>query len=229
MSNLGRHRGKHHSSLMSLTPITFDANTFSCCGGSYFATIAVFLPISFQRPLNLVGPSMPTSRSLFIFRDHYLWFRVCSDPELSFSFVITAPEGAAVVYINIFRHLSSELHHNEHGACPPRLYTFVYCYTPCRRLGSTGSFLLQRIALHGLTLALPYTIITSQRNIEWISAIHFAPNLIHQGAFVITEISSAQGGKNSTSSKQNWSHSWHKNNATALQKRGPNYTKRPKY
>jgi hypothetical protein len=42
---------------------------------------------------------------------------------------------------------------------------------------------------------------------------------------VITEISSTQGGKNSTSSKQNWSHSWHKNNATTLQKRGPNYTK----
>jgi hypothetical protein len=65
MSDLGRHRGKHHCSLMSLTPITFDANTFSCCGGSYFATIAVFL-ISCRRPLNLVGPPMPTSQSLFI-------------------------------------------------------------------------------------------------------------------------------------------------------------------
>jgi hypothetical protein len=64
MRDLGRHRGKHHCSLMSLTPITFDANTFSCCGGSYFATIAVFL-ISCRRPLNLVGPPMPTSPSLF--------------------------------------------------------------------------------------------------------------------------------------------------------------------
>jgi hypothetical protein len=64
MSDLGRHRGKHHSSLMSLTPITFDANTFSCCGGSYFATIAVFIIIC-RRPLNLVGPPLPTSLSLF--------------------------------------------------------------------------------------------------------------------------------------------------------------------
>jgi hypothetical protein len=64
MSNIGWHRGKHHCSLMSLTPITFDANTFSCCGGSYFATIAVLI-ISFRRPLNLVGPPMPTSPSLF--------------------------------------------------------------------------------------------------------------------------------------------------------------------
>jgi hypothetical protein len=30
----------------------------------------------------------------------------------------------------------------------------------------------------------------------------YAPNLIHQGASVITEISSAHGDKNSTSSKQ---------------------------
>jgi hypothetical protein len=63
MRDLGRHRGKHHCSLMSLTPITFDANTFSCCGGSYFVTIAVFL-IHCRRPLNLVGPPMPTSPSL---------------------------------------------------------------------------------------------------------------------------------------------------------------------
>jgi hypothetical protein len=64
MRDLRRHRGKHHCSLMSLTPITFDTNTFSCYGGSYFATIVVFI-ISCRRPLNLVGPSMPTSPSMF--------------------------------------------------------------------------------------------------------------------------------------------------------------------
>jgi hypothetical protein len=65
MRDLGRHRVKHHCSLLSLTPITFDANTFSCYGGSYFATIAVLFIIC-RRPLNLVGPSMPTSSSLLI-------------------------------------------------------------------------------------------------------------------------------------------------------------------
>jgi hypothetical protein len=64
MSDLGWHKRKHHSPLISLTPITFDANTFSCCGGSYFATIAVFIIIC-RRPLNLVGPPLPTSLSLF--------------------------------------------------------------------------------------------------------------------------------------------------------------------
>ena len=65
MRDLGRHRVKHHCSLLSLAPITFDANTFSCYGGSYFATIAVIFVIC-RRPLNVVGPSMPTSSSLFI-------------------------------------------------------------------------------------------------------------------------------------------------------------------
>jgi hypothetical protein len=35
---------------------------------------------------------------------------------------------------------------------------------------------------------------------------------------VITEISSAQGDKNSASSTQDWSHSWHKINSSTLQK-----------
>jgi hypothetical protein len=43
----------------------------------------------------------------------------------------------------------------------------------------------------------------------------------------ITEISSARGDKNSASSKQKRSHSWHKVNSTAQQK-GQNYTKWPK-
>jgi hypothetical protein len=64
MSDLGRHRRTHHSPLMSLTPLTFDANTFSCYGGSYYATIAVFIIIC-RRPLNLVGPPLPTLLSLF--------------------------------------------------------------------------------------------------------------------------------------------------------------------
>jgi hypothetical protein len=76
-----------------------------------------------------------------------------------------APEGAAVVYTNIFV-IFFRVTSYEHGACPPRLYTLVYCYAPCRRSGSTGSFLLQRIALHSPTLALPYNTILSKRNID---------------------------------------------------------------
>jgi hypothetical protein len=39
------------------------------------------------------------------YRDHCLLFRVCSFAELSSAFIITAPEGTAVVYTNTFRHL----------------------------------------------------------------------------------------------------------------------------
>jgi hypothetical protein len=99
MRDLGRHRVKHHCSLLSLAPITFDANTFSYYGGSYFVTIAVIFIIC-RRPLNLVGPSMPASSSILISRDHCLLFRVCSFAELSSAFIITAPEGTVVVYTN---------------------------------------------------------------------------------------------------------------------------------
>jgi hypothetical protein len=164
MRDLGCHRGKHHFSLMSLTPITFDANTFSCCGGSYFATIVVFL-ISCRRPLNLVGPPMPTFSSLFISTtitdgSEYVPLQNCLLP-LSF-----CPRGNCSCLHQHFRHLFFRVTSYEHGACLPRLYTVVYCYAPCRRSGSTGSFLLQRISLHGPTLALPYHTILSKRNID---------------------------------------------------------------
>jgi hypothetical protein len=165
MRDLGQHRGKHHCSLISLTPITFDANTFSCCGGSYFVTIAVII-IIYRRPLNLVGPSMPASSSLLIttiiaYCSEYVPLQNCLLP-----FVITTPEGIAVVYTNTSVIFFFRVTSHEHGACPPRLYTLVYCYAPYGRSGSTGSFLLQSISLHGPTIALPYINILSRRNID---------------------------------------------------------------
>jgi hypothetical protein len=65
MRGLRRHKENHNCSLLSLTPVTFDFNTFSCYGGSYFATIAV-IPYICQRPLNLVGLSMPTKSVILL-------------------------------------------------------------------------------------------------------------------------------------------------------------------
>jgi hypothetical protein len=164
MRDLGRHRGKHHCSLMSLTPITFDANTFSCCGGSYFATIAVFI-ITCRRPFELGRATTAHITVVGSCRDHYHWFRVCSFAELSSAFLIPPPRAlqssTSTIQTSFFR---VTLH--EHGACPPRLYTLVYCLHTLWKVGSTGSCLLQRIALYGLTLALPYITILSQRNID---------------------------------------------------------------
>jgi hypothetical protein len=99
------------------------------------------------------------------FRDYYHGFRVCSFAELSSAFIIPPPRALQLstpTLPTFFFRVTS----HEHGACPPRLYTLVYCYAPCRRLGTTGSFLLQRIALHGLILALPYNTILRKRNID---------------------------------------------------------------
>jgi hypothetical protein len=44
MRSIGRHRETYHFSLLSLTTTTFDFNTLSCCGESYFATIVLKFP-----------------------------------------------------------------------------------------------------------------------------------------------------------------------------------------
>jgi hypothetical protein len=64
----------------------------------------------------------------------------------------------------------------------------------------TGSFSFQRIAPKGPTLAFLYNHTVEETLMDF--GYTFAPNLIHQGASVITEISSAHGDKNSASSKQ---------------------------
>jgi hypothetical protein len=114
MRDLGRHRVKHHCSLLSLAPITFDANTFSCYGGSYFATIAVIFIIC-RRPLNLVGPSMPTSslryllpRSLPIIQSMFL----C---RIVFCLYHHRPRGRCSCLHQHFSHLFSELHNTSMG------------------------------------------------------------------------------------------------------------------
>jgi hypothetical protein len=113
MRDLGRHRVKHHCSLLSLAPITFDANTFSCYGGSYFATIAV-ISIICRRPLNLVGPSMPASsryllpRSLPIIQSMFL----C---RIVFCLYHHRPRGHCSCLHQHFSHLFSELHNTSMG------------------------------------------------------------------------------------------------------------------
>ena len=114
MRDLGRHRGKHHCSLLSLVPITFDANTPSCYGGSYFATIAVLFVIC-RRPLNLVGPSMPTSSSLLItatiaYYSEYVHLQNCLLPSS-----LPPPRALQLSTSTIQTFFSSELHHTSMG------------------------------------------------------------------------------------------------------------------
>jgi hypothetical protein len=99
MRDIGRHRVEHHCSLLSLAPITFDANTSSCYGGSYFATICNY----FYQLLNTSELGRAINARIIVatyYREHCLLFRVFSFAELSLAFLIIAPEGAAVVYTN---------------------------------------------------------------------------------------------------------------------------------
>jgi hypothetical protein len=164
MSDLRRHRGKHHSSLMSLTPITFDANTFSCCGGSYFATIAVFyhhLPKTYE-----LGRATTAHITVVIyFRDHYHWFRVCSFVELSSAFIIP-PLRALQSSTSTIHTFYLQGYITRAWGMPASFVHICILFHTLWKVGSTGSSLLQRIALYGLTLALPYNTILRKRNID---------------------------------------------------------------
>jgi hypothetical protein len=133
-------------------------------------------------------------------RDHFLLFRVCSFAELSSAFLITAPKGAAVFYTNISVIFFSELHHTSMGharlVCT-QLYIFFSARLSEDR--DTGSFSFQRITPKGPTLSFLYNHTVEETLMDF--GYTFAPNLIHQGASVITEISSAHGDKNSASAK----------------------------
>jgi hypothetical protein len=150
---------------MSLTPITFDANTFSCGSGSYFCDYCSF----YYHSPKTSELGRATNAHIIVavsFRDHYRWFRVSSLAELSSAFIIPPPRVLQLSTPTLQPIFFCRVTLHEHGACPPRLYTLVYCYAPCRRSDSTGSFLLQWIALHGLILALPYNTILHKRNID---------------------------------------------------------------
>jgi hypothetical protein len=77
----------------------------------------------------------------------------------------SAPEGAAVVYINNSDIFLQSYITRAWGMPASFVHTCILFHT-LWKVGSTGSFLLQRIALYGLTLALPYNTILSKRNID---------------------------------------------------------------
>jgi hypothetical protein len=100
------------------------------------------------------------------YRDHCLLFRVCSFAELSSAFIITAPEGAAVVYTNTSVIFFQSYITRAWGMPASFVHSFLFFCTTLRRSGPTGSFFLQRIALNGPTIALSYNNILSRRNID---------------------------------------------------------------
>jgi hypothetical protein len=182
-----------------LAPITFDTNTFPCYGGSYFATIAVLFVIC-RIPLNRVGPSMPTSSSLLItatiaYYLEYVHLQNCLLPSS-----LPPPRALQLSTSTLPSSFLSELHHTSMGHA--RLVCtqlYIGSYTSLSRsryrflFSSNGPF-------RRFPLLLSFTTTVSVEETLMDFGYTSAPNLIHQGASVITEISSAHGDKNSTSS-----------------------------
>jgi hypothetical protein len=99
MRNLGQNRVQHHCSLLSLTPINIRRQ--------HFLMLWWVLLWDYCSSLYHFSKTSKTSRAInahiiiaSYHRDHCLLFKVYSFAELSSAFIITAPEGTAVVYTN---------------------------------------------------------------------------------------------------------------------------------
>jgi hypothetical protein len=99
------------------------------------------------------------------FHDHYHWFRVCSFAELSSTFIIPPPR-ALQSSTSTIPTFSLQGYITRAWGMPASFVHICILFHTLWKVGSTGSSLLQRIALYGLTLALPYNTVLSQRNID---------------------------------------------------------------
>jgi hypothetical protein len=119
-------------------------------------------------------------------------FRVCSPSKLSSS-IIKPLEGAAVIYINIQLQLLSyifELHDTSMGHA--RLVCIqIFFFSLEKDLGPTVSPLPPIGSLLQFLSTLFITMVLSVEETLMYFGYMYAPNLTHQGASVITEISSA--------------------------------------
>jgi hypothetical protein len=98
-------------------------------------------------------------------RDHYHWFRVCSFAELSSAFIIPPPRAlqSSTSTIHTF---PLQGYITRAWGMPASFVHICILFHTLETVGFTGSSLLQRIALYGLTLALSYNTALSQRNID---------------------------------------------------------------
>ena len=113
----------------------------------------------------------------------------------------TAPEGAAVVYTNTSIIFFQSYITRAWGMTASFVHNCIFCSPHVsQKIEILVPFLSNGSLQKGPTLAFLYNHTIQETLMDF--GYTFAPNLIHQGAPVITEISSAYGDKNSTSSKQ---------------------------
>jgi hypothetical protein len=140
-------------------------------------------------------------------RDHYHWLRVCSFAELSSAFIIP-PLRALQSSTSTIPTFSLQGYTSMGHA---RLVcTHLYIISHLGDSRSTGSSLLQRIALYGLTLALHYNTLLRKRNIDEFRPYVLLLTSSIRGHLLSLKFRPHRATKNSASSAQKNSHSWHK-------------------
>jgi hypothetical protein len=135
------------------------------------------------------------------YSDHCLLFRVCSFAELSSAFIITTPEGAAVVYTNTSVIFFQSYITRAWGMPTSFVHSCIFFLHVSQKVEIPVPF-FSNASLRTVPLLLSLTTTFSVEETLMDFGYTYAPNLIHQGASVITEISSAHGNKNFASSKQ---------------------------
>jgi hypothetical protein len=194
MRSLERHREDYHSSLIPLTPITFDFSKISCLyGGSYYVTIAVVFFFYQPKTSELFSPSMPMSHRHFLQVSLPL-FRVCSPFIIVISHYQTAFEGRCSYlhqHTTSFTVLHFELHDTSMGHAHLVCIQIFFFFSLEKDFGShsfpspSSGLLLQFLSTLFITMAL------SVKETLMYFDYTYAPNLTHQGASVIIEILSA--------------------------------------
>ena len=96
--------------------------------------------------------------------DHYHWLRVCSFAALSYAFIIP-PLRALRSSTSTIPTFSLQGYITRAWGMPASSVHICILLNTLWKVGLTGSFLLQRIALYGLTLALLYNTLLRKRNI----------------------------------------------------------------
>ena len=143
------------------------------------------------------------------FRDHYHWLKVCSFAELSYAFIIP-PLRALQSSTSTIQTFSLQSYITQAWGMPASFVHTCILFHTLWKVGSTGSFLLLRIDLYGLTLALPYNTILSKRNIDEFRLYVWLLTSSIRGHLLSLKFRPHRATKNSTSSAQKNSHSWHK-------------------
>jgi hypothetical protein len=136
------------------------------------------------------------------YSDHCSLFRVCSFAELSSAFIITAPAGTAVVYTTFPSSFFQSYITRAWGMPASFVHSCIFFSLHVSQKVEILVPFLSNGSLRMVPLLLSLTTTFSVEETLMDFGYTYAPNLIHQGASVITEISSAHGDKNSTSSKQ---------------------------